>query len=65
MTFEHKERYMGMPYTPEQRERMIEESKGKVIDTMEWVSEDEYWVIKFTDGTEMCVRFMAELSLWG
>lgn len=54
---------MGIPYTSEQRERMTYESKGKVIDTMEWVSEDEYWVIEFTDGTEMCVRLMAELSL--
>lgn len=42
---------------------MTEESKGKVIDMMEWMSEDEFWVIEFTDGTEMCVRLMTELDL--
>lgn len=49
-----------MKYTPAQRERISQESKGKVIESFEWDDVDHYWVMTFTDGTEMCVRLMAE-----
>lgn len=47
-------------FTPEMRQRFIDESRGKVIAEAEWIEEDSYWVLVFTDGTEMCVRSMAE-----
>lgn len=49
-----------MRYTPEQRSRIAQESVGKVIESFEWDDVDCYWVISFTDGTELCVRLMAE-----
>jgi hypothetical protein len=49
-----------MKYTPEQRESLIQQAKGKVIESMEWFDDDGYWLIAFTDGSEMCVRLMAE-----
>lgn len=56
---------MGIRYTPEQRKRMSEESKGKTIESLEWEDQDEkwgeYWVMKFTDGSETSIRFMSEL----
>ena len=56
---------MGFQYTPEQRERIIQESKGKVIESLKWENNDsesgDYWVMTFTDGSETSFRFMAEL----
>lgn len=51
-----------MQYNKEQRERISTEAKGKIIETMEYDEEGGYWVITFTDGSEMTFRFMAELS---
>jgi hypothetical protein len=50
-------------YSPEMRERVSKEAKGKTIATMEWCDSDGgYWAIEFTDGSEMCVRLMAEIA---
>lgn len=51
-----------MKYTPEQRNNISEVCKGRIIESMEWEPEGKYWVITFTDGDELCVRLMAELS---
>lgn len=40
---------------------MSEEAKGKIIKSLEYVEEDHYWVMTFTDETEICFRFMAEI----
>ena len=50
-----------MKYTDEQRQQISVDSVGKTIESLEWDSEDEYWVMTFTDGSECCFRFMAEL----
>lgn len=53
----------NMRYTPEQRQQISETAKGKTIKSMEWEEEDGgYWVITFTDESEMCVRTMAEIA---
>jgi len=50
-----------MIYTNEQRQIISEEAKGKTVNSMEWDDVDNYWVITFTDESEICVRLMAEL----
>jgi hypothetical protein len=49
-------------FGPELRRRVIEESKGKCVESLQYVEEDDYWVYTFTDGSEVSVRFMAELQ---
>jgi hypothetical protein len=44
------------------RQAFIRDSKGKTIDRVEWDEEGQYWVMVFTDSTEMCIRLMAELE---
>ena len=51
----------AMEYTEDQRQNIIAESAGKVTDSLEWDSVGKYWVMTFTDGTEVCFRFMSEL----
>ena len=50
-----------MRYKEEQRESIIKESIGKTITDLEYVEGDRYWVMSFSDGSEMSFRFMAEL----
>ncbi len=52
---------MGIKYTQKQRERISEDSKGKVIKSVEWDDLGGYWNMTFEDGSEMSFRFMAEL----
>lgn len=54
-----------MQYTEAQRRRVSEDAKGKTIESMEWEPEGPgggYWVMTFTDGSEISVRLMAELA---
>jgi hypothetical protein len=51
----------GMIYTDAQRKQISEEATGRVIKSLEWESEDGYWVMTFTDDSEICFRLMAEL----
>jgi hypothetical protein len=50
----------AIAYTNEQREMISKQAKGKIIESMEW--EGDYWVITFTDGSEISLRLMAELE---
>jgi len=50
-----------MRYNQKQRESIIKESIGKIVTEMEYVEGDRYWVMTFSDGSEMSFRFMAEL----
>jgi hypothetical protein len=56
-----------MIYSKDMRERISVESKGKVVESLEWEEWDRagvgggYWVMTFTDGTEFSFRFMAEI----
>lgn len=52
---------MAIVYTPSQREIIVKESVGKVIESMTWEDDGDYWVMQFTDGSETSFRFMAEL----
>ena len=52
---------MGIRYTPEQRNQISEDSKGKVIESVEWDDVGGYWNMTFEDGSEMSFRFQAEL----
>ena len=51
-----------MRYNEEQRGSIIKESIGKTITDLEYVERDRYWVMSFSDGSEMSFRFMAELE---
>ncbi len=48
--------------TKEQRDRITRESKGKVIDSLEY-DEEGYWVMTFKDGSEIAFRFIAEIMM--
>lgn len=53
--------------TQQAKERTVESIKGKTIDSMEWQPPeggcDGYWVIAFTDGSEISFnRMMAEIA---
>ena len=50
-----------MEYTDEQRKLIGQEAVGKTVESLEWDDVDRNWVITFTDETEFCFRFMAEL----
>jgi len=50
-----------MKYTPQQREMIIRQAAGKVVEELEWDEVDAYWWMRFTDGTEIAFRFMSEL----
>ena len=50
-----------MEYTNEQRKQISEEAKGRTILSLEYDEVDKYWVMTFTDGSEICFRFMSEL----
>ncbi len=52
---------MGIKYTKEQRESIIKQSIGKKIIRLRYDKGVDYWIMTFTDGTEMSFRFMAEL----
>ena len=49
-----------MRYNKAARVAIIKESIGKTITGMEYVEEDRYWVMTFSDGSEMSFRFMTE-----
>jgi len=51
-----------MKYTKEQRELIIEEAKDKVVYSLEYDELEEYWVMTFTDESDMSFRFMSELT---
>lgn len=51
-----------MHYSEQQRAKLSNEAIGKVVKGMDWIPEDEYWVITFADDSEISVRLMAELA---
>lgn len=55
-----------MEYTAEQRRQISGQSSGKIVVSLEYDhgigNDDGYWVMTFTDGTEITFRFMAELT---
>jgi hypothetical protein len=54
----------GVKYTAEQRRAIIEQGPGKTVKSLEYDAGGHgggHWVMTFTDGTEICFRFMAEL----
>lgn len=51
-----------MEYTTEQRRQIIADAAGKTVESLEWEPDQGgYWVMTFTDGSEISFRFMAEL----
>jgi hypothetical protein len=56
---------MPRTYGEAMRKRMCEDVKGKTVESMEYVDDEgefgPYWVITFTDCTEISFRFMGEL----
>lgn len=54
-----------MKYSEQQRAKISEDAKGKVIQSLDWCEDEDlggYWVITFTDNCEMSVRMMAEIA---
>jgi hypothetical protein len=53
-----------MEHTPAQREQIGGEAAGKTVESLGYEDgpDDGYWVMTFTDGTEISFRFMAELA---
>lgn len=60
------ENMADMEYTAEQRRQISGQSSGKIVVSLEYDhgigNDDGYWVMTFTDGTEITFRFMAELT---
>lgn len=51
-----------MGYTAEQRRQIAAQAAGKTVASLEWEDDEGgYWVMTFTDGSEISFRFMAEL----
>jgi hypothetical protein len=55
-----------MTYTERQRHEISKEAEGKTIHSLEWCLDEDmegggYWVMTFTDESEISFRFMAEL----
>jgi hypothetical protein len=57
-------------WTAEQREQIGAMAAGKTVRSLEWSEPDRnspfdeigpYWVMTFTDETELCFRLMSEL----
>lgn len=48
-------------WTAEQRAEICAQAAGKTVESLEWDPEGRYWAMTFTDGSEICFRFMAEL----
>ena len=52
----------AVEYSEQQRLRISAEADGKTVESLEWESsEGGYWVMTFTDDSEIAFRFMAEL----
>lgn len=50
-----------MTYTEEQRKQIAKAAKGRKVRSLEFETEGQYWVMTFTDESEISFRFMAEL----
>jgi hypothetical protein len=54
--------------TPDQRQRFLADTRGKTIKAVAWIAPDPhaeafrrgYYVVTFTDDTELSIRLMAE-----
>ncbi len=51
-----------MDYPPDQRQQISARAQGKQVESLDYEPEDGYWVMTFTDGSEITFRFMAELA---
>jgi hypothetical protein len=52
-----------MQYDERQRRRISSEGAGKTVASLDWEPDQGgYWVMTFTDGSEISFRFMAELA---
>jgi hypothetical protein len=53
-----------MKYTAEQRRQIGEEAAGKTVKSLEYEADPSarYWVMTFTDGSEVSFRLMAEIA---
>ena len=54
-------RVTTMKYDKKQRDIITELTKGKVVESLEYEEDGEYWVMTFTDGVETSFKFMSEL----
>jgi len=52
-----------MQFTKEQCDQINKDAKGKIVESLKKTSSDGgYWVMTFTDGSEISFRLMAEES---
>jgi hypothetical protein len=51
-----------MNYTAEQRQQISAMAPGRTVESLEFEEDGGYWVMTFTDGSEISFRFMAELA---
>lgn len=52
-----------MRYTEEQKKQITADAAGKTVESLEWEEDcGGYWVMTFTDDSEISFRFMAELQ---
>jgi hypothetical protein len=54
-----------MKWTAGQRQQIGAQAVGKVVESLDYEPDDDYWVMTFTDGSEISFRFMAELAARG
>ena len=55
-------RIAGMRFTEEQKRQITADAIDKTVESLEWEEDGGYWVMTFTDGSEISFRFMAELQ---
>ena len=48
-------------YNETNREEIKKALQGKVVESVAWCEEEKYWVLNFSDGSEISFRFMSEL----
>jgi hypothetical protein len=49
------------PFSDEWRAAVSAAAAGKTVARLEWVAEERYWVMTFTDGSEVSLRLMVEI----
>ena len=52
---------MGIEYSKERIADIIKQTVGKKVTQLSFVEEESYWVMEFSDGSEMSFKFMTEI----
>lgn len=51
-----------MRFTDDQRKMISDQATGKLVESLVYEPDGDYWVMTFEDESEISFRFMAELA---